>query len=305
MGTEPQKIIVLAGPTAVGKTAVLLQIQEKLRDLEVISCDAVQVYRFLDIGSAKPSAALRQKLPHHLIDILDPSEIFSAGSFVRHCNALLPAIAFRGNIPVICGGTFFYLKSFLYGIPEIPKVSGIYRGKLASLGNTELQAELQRLDPESWQSIHGNDRQRLLRACEVCLETGRPFSSYKQEKQEFQQQYQPLIIALDLNRAELYERINARVENMFRDGLLKEVEFLRQKGYQATDPGLQAIGYKEVIEVASHYQPAELLAKIQKNSRNYAKRQLCFLRQIPQHYTFHPENAAEIARCIANFINAP
>ena len=122
---------------------------------------------------------------------------------------------------------------------------------------------------------------------------------------EFQQQYRPLIIALDLNRAELYERINARVENMFRDGLLKEVEFLRQKGYQATDPGLQAIGYKEIIEAASHYQPAELLAKIQKNSRNYAKRQLCFLRQIPQHYTFHPENAAEIARCIANFINAP
>ena len=313
MGAEPQKVIVLAGATATGKTAVLLKIQDYIRQrfpsrsLEVISCDAVQVYRFLNIGSAKPSFAQRQKLPHHLVDILDPKQTFSAGSFVRHCDALIPAIISRGNIPVICGGTFFYLKSFLYGIPDIPVLSGNYRAKLAALSNAELQTRLKRLDPKS--SIHDNDRQRLLRACEVCLETGKPFSAYKQARREFRQQYRPLIIALDLPREELYRRINARVENMFCDGLLKEIEALQRLGYQATDPGLQAIGYKEIIAAGSPQKKpkeTELLAQIQKNSRNYAKRQLCFLRQqIPQHHSFGPENAAEIAGCILHFICVP
>ena len=150
--------------------------------------------------------------------------------------------------------------------------------------------------------------------CEVSLETGKPFSTYKQTKQEFRRQYQPLIIALELPRAQLYERINLRVENMFEEGLLQEAQSLRQRGYQSRDPGLQAIGYKEVIEAASlcpsllcseKPKKAELLAKIQQNSRNYAKRQICFLRQIPTHCAFHPENAAEIGQCIARFINPP
>ncbi|WGK68445.1 tRNA (adenosine(37)-N6)-dimethylallyltransferase MiaA [Candidatus Haliotispira prima] len=311
----------MAGPTAAGKTDVLLKIQSYIQrkfpenGIEVINCDSIQVYRFLDIGSAKPSEELRRRLPHHLVDIFDPGEKFSVGDFVRQCDAIIPQIAARGNIPVVSGGTVFYFKNLLHGLAAIPALSGTYRNELEQLSSAELGERLQALDPESRQRISANDRQRLIRACEVSLETGRPFSDYKtksvgQMKEVFRNQYRPLVLSLELPREVLYRRINQRVEEMFSMGLEREILKLKKLGYQGGDHGLQGIGYREFFSEGmplpgegqdyNRKQP-QILEKIQQNSRNYAKRQLTFLRQFPDRKVFRPEDADEMAKKIAEF----
>ncbi len=284
----------------------------KLDGIEVINCDSIQVYRLLDIGSAKPDARLLRELPHHLIDLLNPEEQFSAGYFVRCCDALIPQICARGRIPVISGGSLFYIKSFLHGIPDIPSSSGRYRAGLEQLDTSVLRERLRLLDEMSWQRIHPNDRQRLLRACEVCLETGRPFSAYQKPRCELRGCYQPLIITLELEREILYQRINQRVCDMFAQGLEGELLHLQQLGYGPDSPGLQGIGYREFwfeavrtgassLAALTGGSRQRLMQKIQQNSRNYAKRQLTFLRQLPEREVYHPSAIKRIAERILQF----
>ena len=310
MCSQQYKVAIIAGPTAVGKTKVLQQIQSALRNksnayscrrgIEVINCDSIQVYRHLNIASAKPTAIEQLDLPHHLIDFLDPCEEFTAGYFVRQCDALIPQIIERGNIPVISGGTVFYLKNFLYGLPSIPRITGRHSQYLKSLKTVELYEKLRELDRESWQRIHPNDRQHLLRACEVCLDTGLSFSSYKPGN-GIRSQYEPLVITLNREREELYNRINLRVRLMFAQGLEKEINDIQNMGYTIADPGIQGIERYREFFLNPGSSKEELLAKIQQNSRNYAKRQLTFLKHLPSREEFHPGNTAAIVQRIADF----
>ncbi|MEM9424173.1 MAG: tRNA (adenosine(37)-N6)-dimethylallyltransferase MiaA [Spirochaetota bacterium] len=303
-GSSAQKVIILGGATAVGKTAALQKIQQYITKrqaggIEVINCDSVQVYRHLNIASAKPTKEVRDSVPHHLVDILELREKFTAGYFVRQCDKLIPEIVARGNIPIISGGTVFYLKSFLYGLADIPPLSGHFRSRLEAMSCEELQHKLQTLDIKSSQRIHPHDRQRLLRACEVSWETGRPFSGYPVPT-KIRGQYQPFIITLNLARETLYRRINQRVEEMFEQGLEQEIAFLKNLGYSGKEQGLQGIGYREFFR-GNTEDKGQILAQIQQNSRNYAKRQQTFLHQLAGSEVYDVNESKHIAQRIEGF----
>ncbi len=292
-------VLIVFGPTASGKTALAGRFfsssaPELLPDgapnrfrgrAEIISADSMQVYRGMDIGTAKPDASFLASLPHHLIDIRDPSEQFCAGDFVRLADIAAREIAGRGKLPVILGGTAFYVKNFLFGLPETPESDPIVRAEILSRmkeeGASRLMDELARVDPESAARIHPNDEYRIARALEVYAASGRPLSSYAL-KEIPRKGFTPLVVALDRPRAELNQRIDQRVLEMFDLGLEGEFHRLVAAGYGPDDPGMQAIGYREFFATdPSGSNIAETIALIQSDSRKYAKRQETFIRSIP------------------------
>ena len=265
----------------------------------------MQVYRGMDIGTAKPSPGERAKMPCHLIDIRDPDEQFNAGEFVRLAEEACLAAGRRGALPVVSGGTGFYLKNLILGLSEAPPSDPGIRVKLkeelAAKGPSSLMEELVRADPVSAGRIHINDEYRLIRALEVYRVSGRPLSSYAsawssaahQQEQREQRTAGPetrpfrfLIIGLRRNREDLYRRINARTAAMFRAGLPVEVKRLYGAGYTPADPGLRAIGYREFfVQESGGWRLSEDLAGVEalvaQNSRRYAKRQITFFSSIP------------------------
>jgi tRNA dimethylallyltransferase len=254
----------------------------------------MQVYRGMDIGTAKPTARERQELPHHLIDIREPSDQFNVGDFVRLADEACLQIAGRGRLPVVSGGTGFYLKNFIMGLSEAPpsdeKVREQLRKELEEKGAASLMEELAAADPVSAQRIHINDEYRLLRALEVYRSCGQPLSSFeKNAVGKREQHFRFIIIELSRSREELYSRINARCDQMFRDGLADEVKRLFEAGYTPNDPGLRAIGYREFfVEDADEPRGWRLSrdtggvqALVAQNSRRYAKRQITFFGGIP------------------------
>jgi tRNA dimethylallyltransferase len=296
-------VLVLFGPTASGKTDILFSLfspgagGEALLPAEVVSADSMQVYRGMDIGTAKPSAGERARLPHHLIDIRNPDEQFNAGDFVRLADEACLDIAGRGRLPVISGGTGFYLKNFILGLPEAPppdpEIRARLKRELGEKGAAALMEELAAGDPASAARIHPNDGYRLVRALEVLRLTGRPLSSCRVsgagvgERTGARPPYRFLVIGLSRPREELYHRIDLRCEAMFRAGLAAEVRRLYGAGYTPRDPGLRAIGYREffVEDVARGYILADdtkdLEDLIARNSRRYAKRQITYFNSIP------------------------
>jgi tRNA dimethylallyltransferase len=297
-------VIILFGPTASGKTAVLLNLFSASLSgtAELISADSMQVYRGMDIGTAKPSAEERARLPHHLIDIRDPGEQFNAGDFVRMADEACRDISGRGRIPVISGGTGFYIKNFITGLPEAPpsdpEIRAQLRAELAERGAQSLMDELASVDPAGARRIHINDTYRLLRALEVPRLCGRPLSSFPAsggtplEAAGNRQSFRFLITALSRPRDELYRRINTRCDSMFDRGLPAEVRRLFDAGYSPKDPGLRAIGYREFFVEEPDDEGGGLKyrlsrdidgvkALVAQNSRRYAKRQLTFFAGIP------------------------
>ena len=300
-------VLILFGPTASGKTKILLDLFSKGASLsaEVISADSMQVYRGMDIGTAKPSVEERAELAHHLIDIRNPDEQFNAGDFVRLADEACANIAGRGRLPVISGGTGFYLKNFILGLPEAPPSSKDIRGELRqelkTKGAAALMEELAKGDPVSAQRIHINDEYRLMRALEVLRLSGRPLSSFNvsgaavADSVAGRPHYRLLIVGLSCPREELYRRINSRCAAMFSQGLPEEVAKLCKAGYSPNDPGLKAIGYREFFveemeEPKGEGQPATfrisqdiagVQALVAQNSRRYAKRQITFFNGLP------------------------
>jgi tRNA dimethylallyltransferase len=284
-------VIILFGPTASGKTALLekLFIRRKVCPAEIISADSMQVYRGMDIGTAKPSPEERARIPHHLIDIRNPGEQFNAGEFVRLAREACIGAWARGSLPVVSGGTGFYLKNLVLGLPEAPPsdpaIRASLKDELARRGAAALAEELAARDPVSAGRIHPNDSYRLLRALEVFRASGRPLSSYAQTRGEGGN-FRFLILGLTRSREDLYRRINERCAAMFRAGLPAEVERLFAAGYTPLDPGLRAIGYKEFfIEENGLWRLSADLAGVEaltaRNSRHYAKRQITFFASIP------------------------
>lgn len=281
---RPTKVVLLFGPTAVGKTEILREFFAG--GAEVVSADSLQVYRGLNIGTAKPDSDTLGRIPHHLIDIRDFRDPFNAGEFLRLADDAVRDIRSRGLIPVISGGTAYYMRSWLMGLPETPPSDPDLRLALErrweKAGQDELRLELRRVDPISAERIGRRDRLRMLRALEVHEQTGRPLSAFPPPSEK-RCGYDVLALGLRRNRGDLHRRIERRIEGMFRAGLAREVSELRASGARRHHPGMKGIGYREWFAAPGEPDPSprELLPLIARNTRRYAKRQITFFSSLP------------------------
>ena len=291
-------VIVVFGPTAVGKTDFLLHFEHIG---EIINSDSLQVYRHMSIGTAKPDESVTRRIPHHLVDCIDPDQEFCAGDFVKQADILCQEIYGRGRVPIISGGTGFFLKNFIYGLPDAPassqEIREMLQKRLAEEGLEAMRAELHDKDPDSWARIKPLDSYRILRALEVYYTSGTPLSDYKLPDKK-RAGYDFFLIGLIRERAELYERINARVEAMFQAGLPEEYKRLRAMGYSPDCPGLSAIGYREfsLMEELGSMTMQDVKELIKQNSRNYAKRQITFFKALPDVLWIHPDQWQEVEK---------
>jgi tRNA dimethylallyltransferase len=279
-------LLVIVGPTASGKTVYSLEMAKHF-PIEIISGDSAQIYHGMNIGTAKISVEDRNSVPHHMIDIVDPSEPFSAADFQREVKRIINEIHGRDHLPAIVGGTGLYIESIIYDYKFIEQPADAkIRNRLNALADTHginlLYAMLNIQDPIAAARIHQNDRKRIIRALEILESTGAPLSK-QQEKQAKESPYTLCMIGLEVERQQLYERIDKRVELMLEEGLQHEVEQLLLQGYSPQLISLQAIGYKEMVQYlrgkCSH---EDMVTLIKRNSRRYAKRQLSWFRTMPQ-----------------------
>lgn len=300
------RVLVIAGPTASGKSALALELAEQL-DGEIICADSLTVYRGFDIGSAKPTPEQRHHIRHHLLDIREPTDPFTAADFRQAAAKAIEDIVQRGKRPILAGGTGLYLRALLRGLVAVPGENPALREKLKVRaeheGRAALLAELARLDPETARQLHVNNLSRIIRALEVVLETGKPLSAWHAEHTFSDAPYDCLQFCLDLPRLELYRRIDERVDAMIAAGLVREVAGLLQDGLPVDCKPLQAIGYKEVVAyVHGHYDADEMARLIKRNTRHFAKRQLTWFRQEPGlEWLAYPENSATILTAAATF----
>ena len=274
-------LIVLVGPTASGKTVVGASLAERVGG-EVVSADAFAVYRGLDIGTAKPDKALRARVPHHLIDVADPASRYSAGMFVRDADAAIADIRRRGRVPVVVGGTHFYVRALLFGLfPEPPKDEAL-RARLELEWERDpvaVRRRLDEIDRAASAKILPNDRQRVLRALEVCLVSGRPLTELWEEHRRDVARHDFVMLGLNPPRSALHDTIALRVRRMFTVGLLREVEGLLAAGLSPGAHALKAIGYRESCRVlAGDMTPAHAVQKATEATRQLAKRQMTWLR---------------------------
>ena len=280
------KIICVVGPTASGKTALAIELAKKL-DGEVVSCDSMQIYRRMDIGTAKPTAQEMQGIRHHMIDICDPTEDFSVSRYTEMATPIVDDILARGKTVVIAGGTGLYVDSLIRGndFAPIPATGHreVLEARLEKEGLEPLLAELRAVDPEAAERSQGNPR-RIIRALEVFLETGQTITSHNLRTQAIPDRYDPVWIGLDFTeRKDLYDRINRRVEIMLQLGLQKEIEDILSSGIPENATAMQAIGYKEFVDaMAGRCSFASAIAQVQQSSRRYAKRQLTWFRRNPK-----------------------
>ena len=275
-------IICLAGPTASGKTALAVELAKALNG-EVVSCDSMQVYRHMDIGTAKPTPDEMQDIPHHMIDVADPQEDYSVSRYCRDAAPIVEDIVARGKTAIIAGGTGLYMDSLIRGNDFAPFPSTGVREKLERQADAEgmdaMRAWLKSVDPEAEARIQ--DRKRLLRALEVYLETGETITEHNRRTQALPPRFTPLWLGLDFeNRQALYNRIDLRVTNMLEAGLLEEIRSLLQSGVPDSATAMQAIGYKEFVSALEGHGTVESAAdSVRQSSRRYAKRQLTWFRR--------------------------
>ena len=275
-------IICIDGPTASGKTALAVELAKEFGG-EVVSCDSMYVYKHMNIGTAKPTRDEMQDIPHHMIDVAEPDEDFSVSRYCEMAAPIVDDIISRGKTAIIAGGTGLYMDALIKGNSFAPCPSTGCRERLEAqadeMGMEYMQSLLQRIDPEAAARIH--DRKRLIRALEVYYETGETITAHNLKTQSIPPRYDPLWIGLDFeNRAELYRRIDSRVEIMLEMGLVEEIQSLLARGIPSKCTAMQAIGYKEfVAALAGGCTIDEAAAQVQQSSRRYAKRQLTWFRR--------------------------
>lgn len=279
----PLPLVVICGPTASGKTALALNLAEKF-PVEIISADSRQVYRGMDIGTAKATGQERAAVPHHLVDVVDPDEEFTAGRFVTLSRAALRSITLRGHRPLLVGGTGLYIKTFTEGLLEAPAADESLRTRLTDLedqqGTGTLHARLQQVDPVMAERLSPRDQVRLVRALEVFELTGRRLSELQARHGFSDNPFRLLKIGVTADRDALYRRIDERVHRMVEMGLVDEVESLLAKGYSPLLKSMQTIGYREIIHfLQGEISLDEAIARIQQQSRRYAKRQMTWFRR--------------------------
>lgn len=287
MKSGPQQeplLVVIVGPTASGKTALSLTLAERFGG-EIVNCDSVAVYRDFEIGTAKPSAEERARVPHHLLDICSPEGTMTAGEYARRGREVLAQLKARGRLPVVVGGTGLYLRALLEGLFPGPQRSEELRERLraaaAKKGSVYLHRVLARLDRTAAEKIHPNDEPKLIRAIEVCLSARKPMSELWDQGREPLRGFRVLRIGLDPERQQLYARINQRAAKMFEAGLVEETERLTRK--YPSSPVLGSLGYKQAVQLlCGEVTREEAITAAQQGHRNYAKRQMTWFRREPQ-----------------------
>ena len=283
----PASSIFLVGPTASGKSAVALALAEKLGG-EIISVDSMQVYRGLDIGTAKPGAEERGRVPHHLIDVVELTVPFDAAKFVEHARRAEQEIQGRGRIPIFCGGTGLYLKAYLEGLGEAPPSDAAVRQELEATPLDTLLRELQQSDPVTYERIDRQNPRRVVRALEVIRLTGQPFSEQRAAWNHEPRiaSHGPRLLGLQRAPTDLHARIHQRVDEMFARGLVAETRALLAHGLEENRTAMQAIGYRQVVEHLRGARPlAETVELVKIKTRQYAKRQMTwFRRQLSVHW---------------------
>jgi len=283
MHTEPI-LIAIAGPTASGKSELALRIAGRING-EIINCDSVQMYRGFDIGTAKLPESEWRGVPHYLIDILEPAEVFTAGEFARRARRVMAGIAERGKTPILAGGTGFYLRALIHGLSPGPRRDDDLRARLAAREKRRagsVHRLLSRFDPPSARRIHANDVAKAMRALEICLLSRQPASLVLAQERDALTGYRVLKIGLFPPRDALYKRIDLRSERMFREGLLTEVEGLLGRGVPRGAKAFEALGYRQALQVIDgELSVSQAVFHTAQQTRNYAKRQMTWFRREP------------------------
>jgi tRNA dimethylallyltransferase len=309
-------LVVILGPTASGKSALAISLAGRFSG-EIVGCDSVAVYRNFEIGTAKPSREDRARIPHHLIDVAEPGEPFTAGEYARQARAALIEIAGRGNLPIVVGGTGLYLRALLDGLFPGPQRSEELRERLrtraSERGPGYLHRLLLRLDPAAAAKIHPNDAPKLIRAIEVCLATRAPMSElWQQRGRDPLRDFRVLRIGLNPPREKLYDRINQRAAQMFDDGLIAETQSLVQRfGDARTITPINSLGYQQALQhLRGELTLSQAVAAAQQGHRNYAKRQMTWFRREPNvtwlnAFGDSPGITEQAARLISSELNEP
>jgi tRNA dimethylallyltransferase len=277
-------LVAIAGPTGSGKTALASSLAETFQG-EVVNCDSLQVYRHFDIGTAKAPPQQRRNIPHHLIDIVNPDETFTAGQYARMARDTVAAISARRRLPVVAGGTGFYLRALLDGLFAGPTRNEALRQRLAAHESRRpgaLHRQLAKFDPAAAQRIHPNDVPKVTRALEVCLTTRQPITELFLKGRDALRGYKTLKIGLQPDRDELYRRLDLRCQAMFEGGLIEETRYILSLGYPAASKPFEAHGYKQALQFLNQELTwKEALNYAQRNTRHYAKRQITWFRREP------------------------
>ncbi len=300
-----RKVLVLVGPTASGKTRVSLKLSKKL-DGEIVSADSRQVYRFMDIGTAKPSKKELEQVPHHFIDILTPDKKYNASEYSKQARQVIDEIFVRGKVPIVVGGSGLYIKALVDGFFEVDSMNEEIRNylneRLLNEGAEILLEELRKVDPVAAASMVPGNKKRIVRALEVYQTTGIPISQL--QKKNIPAEFTPCFVGLQWERKQLYERINERVELMFDLGLMDEVKNFQSIGYSQSLNALQTVGYREVFEhLSGKTSYKEMVELIKRNSRRYAKRQLTWFRADERIKWFELHVESEVENISENIIS--
>jgi tRNA dimethylallyltransferase len=304
--SEKPKVIVICGPTGIGKTSVGIELAEKFGG-EIVSADSMQIYRYMDIGTAKPTVEEKRRIPHHMIDIVDPDEDYDAVQFSKQARAIIAELDSRDRLPFVVGGTGFYIKALLHGIfqsePIDPKIKNRLRKEAADYGNDVLYDRLMEVDPDTAARLHPNDSYRIIRALETIESTGKSISDHHQEHGFPDDPYTVLKICLQMDRPQLYDRIDKRVDLMIEAGFVDEVKKLLEMGYAADLKSMQSIGYRHVVEFLEEKLPwDECVRTLKRDTRRFAKRQFTWFGADRQNYWYEPDQSNEIVRLVEGFL---
>lgn len=305
-----QNLFILAGPTAVGKTDISIEIAKKL-DGEIISADSMQIYKYMNIGSAKITKEEMQGVPHHLIDIIEPNRSFNASKYKKLAVKTIDEIYKRNRLPMVVGGTGLYINSLIFNYnftdAQVDKGYREYLQKLArEQGKEYVHSLLKEVDMSSYEKLYPNDLKRVIRALEVYKLTGKTISEFNHQNHLYQIPYRVYYFVLTMDRAKLYQRINNRVDIMLEKGLIDEVDKLKSMGYTSDMQSMKGIGYKEILSyLENKISLDEAIYLVKKGSRNYAKRQLTWFRKDKRVIWVNEDNFncyGEIAHHIINVL---
>lgn len=307
-------IITIQGPTASGKSDLAVKLC-KLFDTELISADSRQVYKYMDIGTAKPDKQIQAEVKHHLVDIIEPSERYSTGNFLKDAEPIIDKLNYKNKIPIVCGGSMLYIKNLISGISKIPdipaEVTEYVKQLFKEKSLSELYKEVQEYDSFFAERITSTDKQRISRALEVWYAFKRPLSDFWIEEDANKHKYKAFEIYLSPDRQILYKKINQRMECMIKQGLMNEIHSLLDMGFSPESPGLNSVGYKEFIPYIINKRnddviiPQELIELAAQHTRNYAKRQLTWYKKVKFEFAISPEqiNLSYIEKNIKSFFD--
>lgn len=296
--------MVIVGPTAVGKSKVAIELAKRIKG-EIISCDSRQVYKHLNIGTAKPTKEERKKIPHHLIDVIEPHEEFNAFLYARKAHRAISEIHKKKKTPILVGGSGLYVRATVDGIFLGAKKNKAIRERLGKFSSNTLYKKLKGVDSATAFCLHPHDKVRIIRALEVYELTGQPISALQKISRGKRPNYDLLMIGLKRERKELYRKINQRAERMIKKGLVKEIESILKKGFSKDLPALKGLGYKEIISyLDGEYDLKEAIRLLKRNSRRFAKRQLTWFNKDKRIHWIEIAKKDSINRVVSKIIKS-